>query len=394
MIGLAGRDLQERDHGAIGLAVLLNAQMGQFEHLLDPDAGVAQNLDDRPRHESADNVVSQVDSCLCPISQGIDAHPIGVFARGVLDVGVPLHGEGFFDRRGLGGVSQLDGLQVGGSGRRDECLDVRGEGRGACLHAVCPLGAALLLTSDVADADRTRDSPMCPRGGILVGPGGHIEVEAADRSQNALRVAARCSVWFGAQPLLPCGRLGFGQADCVDAGIGVFDWLPEQLHQVSACSVEAGVVLAGGDFSQVGNQEPANAGGSHVEAVDQFGGIEALGYQVAPQIVGFTGEQPAASSIMPHGVEIARRPAGRGQKISVAQHVLALQLGDWQSVDDADAHKVSDGSPRLQFGCALVLGSCEVAIPDRGFVGGCPVAVKTGLLVLDQPVVARANHAQ
>ncbi len=50
-----------------------------------------------------------------------------------------------------------------GSGRGDECIDVRCEGAGACLHAVCPLGPALLLTSDVADADRTRDSPVRPR---------------------------------------------------------------------------------------------------------------------------------------------------------------------------------------------------------------------------------------
>ena len=60
-------------------------------------------------------------------------------------------------------------------------------------------------------------------------------------------MAARCAVRFGAQPLFPLGCLSFGQADRVDAGIGVFDGLPEQLHEVSAGAVEAGVVLADGD---------------------------------------------------------------------------------------------------------------------------------------------------
>ena len=97
---------------------------------------------------------------------------------------------------------------------------------------------------------------------------------------------------------------------------------------------------------------------------------------------------------MPHGVKVARHPACRGQKVSIGQHVAAVQLGDRQSVDDADAYQVGDGSPFLHFGCAFLLRGGEVAIPGLWFVGGCPVAVETGLLVLDQPVVARANDAE
>ena len=77
-----------------GFAVLLDAQMGQFEHLFDPDTGVAQNFDDRPGHEGAGDGVGDVDSLLRSILQGIDAHSIGLLARCVLDVGAPRTAKG------------------------------------------------------------------------------------------------------------------------------------------------------------------------------------------------------------------------------------------------------------------------------------------------------------
>lgn len=71
--------------------------------------------------------------------------------------------------------------------------------------------------------------------------------------------------------------------------------------------------------------------------------------------------------------------------------MLAVQLGDWQPVADADTYQVGGGSPFLHFRCALVLRGGEVAIPRLRFVRGRPVTVEPRLLVLDQPVMAGTN---
>lgn len=74
--------------------------------------------------------------------------------------------------------------------------------------------------------------------------------------------------------------------------------------------------------------------------------------------------------------------------------MLAVQLGDWQPVADADTYQVGGGSPFLHFRCALVLRGGEVAIPRLRFVRGRPVTVEPRLLVLDQPVMAGTNDPQ
>jgi hypothetical protein len=123
-----------------------------------------------------------------------------------------------------------------------------------------------------------------------MGPGSYVKVEAADRSENTLGVPAWCSIGFGTQPFFPSGCLGLRQVDRVDAGVGVFDRFPEQLDEVSARSVQAGEVLAGGDLGEVGNQKASHAGRSDVEPVDEFGGTQRLGDEIVPQIISFVGE--------------------------------------------------------------------------------------------------------
>jgi hypothetical protein len=51
-VGLAGDDVQQRHQRAGGLGgVVAKRQLGQFQHLLDSHAGMAQCLDDRPGPE-------------------------------------------------------------------------------------------------------------------------------------------------------------------------------------------------------------------------------------------------------------------------------------------------------------------------------------------------------
>jgi hypothetical protein len=97
---------------------------------------------------------------------------------------------------------------------------------------------------------------------------------------------------------------------------------------------------------------------------------------------------------MPHGEKVAWRSAGRGQEVVVGQYMVTEQVGDRQSVHDADAHQMGNRSPFLHFRCVLLLRGGEVAVPGVRLVGRRPIAVEAGLFVLDQPLIAGTNDPE
>lgn len=196
MVGLGGADLQQWHHLSGRGVVLAQAQVCQFEHLLEAGAGPAQNLDDRPGPESLVFGNRGVESPvrlgdLTQDQRGGLPVPGGLAGPLVTDA---VHSELLARLRGAGGgqdPSSGGQLLLGGGG---EAGQDRGEGAGALVHA--GLTAALLFdgAAHVGVGDRARRGPLSPQDWFFQGPVLQVEVERADGEQDGLVVQPRPAV--------------------------------------------------------------------------------------------------------------------------------------------------------------------------------------------------------
>jgi hypothetical protein len=108
-IGLGRADLQQRHHLAGGRLILAQAQVGEFEEFLDPDAGAPQDLDHRGAPEGVVLLAFGVEtrSRIAIVADGGDEHcggpPVAVASTGASIPGL-LHAELLACRGVSGGV--------------------------------------------------------------------------------------------------------------------------------------------------------------------------------------------------------------------------------------------------------------------------------------------------
>jgi hypothetical protein len=166
-----------------GKAVLDQAVVGELGEFLDPDAGVAQDLDDGPGPERVVLLAGQVPPFPAAGLLGPGAgRRVGQAGSAELLApgGERLAGSGF-----AGGAEPGRGVRavaVGGGG------EGRQGGKPLAGPGVHPgLGSAdLLLVLDVAAADGAGHCPRSPAGGVVQGPPGEVEVEPADDHQDVV----------------------------------------------------------------------------------------------------------------------------------------------------------------------------------------------------------------
>jgi hypothetical protein len=139
-VGLGRGDHQQRDDLAIGALLLADAEVGELEELLDPDAAVPQDLHGRPFPEGQFLIDGEVEDLVCgkvaDPDAGLPAVTLAPFVACGPDtlVGTAVDGEGLVDRQRGGALEKLAEVVVavferaprewaaaaggGGSGRR------------------------------------------------------------------------------------------------------------------------------------------------------------------------------------------------------------------------------------------------------------------------------------
>ena len=280
-VGLGRRDLQQRDQFAgAGQPVLDEAVVGELEQLLGPDAGMAENFDDRPCPERV--VFLEVEVPLfaargitCPDASGRGVRPDGP------DQGLPGGGELLAGLRRPGGGEQRRGVMAplgggaGQDGQHGQPLPGPGVHPGfAAAHELPP--------GQVFWPDRPGRHPRAPPGGIFQGPFGQVQVEGPDAGQDVeiaeplhrdrgplTRAGGGC-LGPGRQSLLPAGGGLAGQAQRADARLVPLQVRPEAAGQLMGAVVQGHVVDGGPAFLQVADdQVPDGPAGDRV-TVDQF----------------------------------------------------------------------------------------------------------------------------
>jgi hypothetical protein len=155
---------------------------------------------------------------------------------------------------------------------------------GAGVHAGFGPGL-LLLVLDVAGADGAGDGPGSPAGGVVQGPLGEVEVERPDQHQgvaggladDGLLAAAARADGPDLDALLPGGGDVGWQVQGADAGVVVFDVLPEPSAQRDGQGGQGAVVDAGLALAQVVHEQVPDRPAGQVVAVDELLGGELAG---------------------------------------------------------------------------------------------------------------------
>ena len=252
LVELGRRDLQQGHHlTGIGQLVRGQREVGKFQHLLVPDSGVPQGLDDRPGPERL-------------ILGAFDVHMSGGVA--VFDPNTA--GATLVTGTGVGGdldpsvadTVECELLPNSHAGRRgqqlrhprrvlldtgDEIGQQRRQGSGALVHPGTPLTLVFHAATDVLVADRAAEHPGRP-GGVLGRPVRYVEVERADGEEHAVAVRPRQSLAVGAAletgAFLPRGSDVGRQVDGLQAGVVFLDVFPERSNQQTDEATQRDVV--------------------------------------------------------------------------------------------------------------------------------------------------------
>ena len=215
-VGLGGRDLQQRHELAgVGQPVLDEAVVAELEQFLDPDAGQAQDFDDRPRPERV--IFLPVEQPL--LAGGRVARPdvarVAVRPDGP-DEGLPGGGE-VLPRLGVAGCGQHSAgivTPAGGSAGQDRQDREAVAGPGVHPRLAAP---GELAPFQVFWPDRARGHPRAPAGRIVQRPFGQVQIERPDAGERVevaepldgdrrlLAGAGGGCRGPGPQPLLPRG---------------------------------------------------------------------------------------------------------------------------------------------------------------------------------------------
>ncbi len=251
--------------------------MGELEEFLDPDAGGAEHLDDRPGPEGVVFLPGQVVAFAAWVV-GPDPMPGLRAAVRVKDcppaVNVPPGGV----RLAAAACSAVwawcsaaERTSTGRTGRRSR---VR-----ASMRDLRRRSSLRVLTSVLAD--RAGRGPRPPAGRVLGRPAGQVQVEGADREQGVP----------AGEPWLPAVRLPAGgkqsvlvrsrcfqaaatprrQVQAADAGMVVLEVGPEVPAELLGQRVQAAVVQGGLAFLEVVDEQVADRAAGELVAVDQLG---------------------------------------------------------------------------------------------------------------------------
>jgi len=372
--------LQQRQDLAVGFAELADAQVGQLEHFLDADTGVPQRLDGRPGPEPLDLLPDGVDPLGFTGGGQADGAGIGAEREGQSGVVLVVQGECFAGLRGSGAVEQLDGPAVPAAGEVAEAGHQRGEGAGAALHALGGAAALRLVAADVTDADGARHRPRSPPGGLFMGPGGDVEVEAADGAEDAVGVAAGSAIGFGLDALFPTRSLFGSQRDGAQAGVVVLQVPPEQVDQDPGGVVQAAVVAGGTHLGDVVDEQPTDGGIGDPVTIDELGGSPLSPQKEGVEAVRGVAQQSGEFGVVPQRAEIAARPSRGAQTGAEVQDVLGGDVVQADAVVNAEADEGGVAVPGHPFADLFLLADLEQPIPTGAVVVPGPVPPEAGLL--------------
>src|SRR5258708_1300862 len=235
LVGLGGRDLQQRDQLAgTGQPVLHQAVVAEFEEFLDADAGGAQDLHDRPGPEGVLRFEGQV-AAPAGVVFGPDAA-----GPGPADEDRPSHDEGFPRLGALSRAEPGPGVFAvateGGHQRGEHGQALPGPRVHPCLALARGLAQDSLLLADGA-----RRHPGRPATGVFDCPAGQVQVEGPPQRQTlppahprddnlrALPGVGADLPGRGWQALLPLAPYLAAQVEAADAGIVGFEVGPEAI---------------------------------------------------------------------------------------------------------------------------------------------------------------------
>ncbi len=261
------------------MVVVVEIELGEFEQLLDPDAGVTKNLDHR---ETPEGVLL--------LDHHVETVPDG------LAVGVK-RGDPRMGHRMRRLVKTHEGAVPGGellaaAGRAcclqqrshvvivpfsdiGEFTDAHRTGAGSLVHSASQRQPPLPVGLDLGLRHRRPACPQAPTSRFLVRHLDEIAVEAAHGHQRRQRATSgdEIALRTPAPPkgLLPLGGDIVGQVDCVDARGDLLDLLPEHEAQLGDQRTQRRVVDAERPFGQIRDQQAAHRAAGDVVAIDEVG---------------------------------------------------------------------------------------------------------------------------
>jgi hypothetical protein len=256
--------------------------VGDLEHFLDPDAGVAEHLDAGPRPERLVGFQGEVAPGPAAIGGGgVDhAGSAGAACGGVGSQSGTAQGEA------VGGEG-VTGWGAGRGGEQRRCLTATGVGgvdqlgQQGCqfadplVHPRLAVLGHLGHPGHVAGVDRGRRRPRSPPTRLLQSPVAEVGVEGTDGHQDGVPILA-----FLAEPvvavadvlesLFPTSGHVIGQVEGVDAGVVEFQVPPEQQHQFRGELADRAVVQTRGSLVQVVDKQVPDRAARDVIPVDQL----------------------------------------------------------------------------------------------------------------------------
>ena len=218
--------------------------MGELEHLLDADTGVAEHLDNSPGPEAVIVFESEVAAGATTRRDGVDhAGTPGSAPGRIGDDRHPLQAlladlEASTCWSQSGGIQQISGVAtptVGG-------LHQGGQGGSQFPDALVHAGGRplplLVLSEHVPATNRVGHRPDGPAAGIFEGPGGQVGVEGADRHEDGVGVLPEpadmvVAVADVAESLLPPAGHVVCKVQGIDAWFVELQVPPEQQHQLA-----------------------------------------------------------------------------------------------------------------------------------------------------------------
>ncbi len=393
-IGLGRGDLQHRHHLAGGgQGVGDEAVVGEFQHLLDPDAGVPQDFHRGPGPERRLLLVGQVSPPAGGHVGGVDA--AGLSGPAALEL-LPGDEEPSTGRRrasradaGLGVLAlPVDGAKQGGQQRQ--------LGPGPLVHPGLHPGPGLLRRALVR-LDRTRRHPGRPPRRIVGGPPGDVLVERPDEHQLAAEVHPRphrvaLGVTDVGQAFLPrLGDLG-RQSQRVDAGMVDLQVAPEQPAQVAGDGTQRDVVELGSPLGEVLDQQVPDGPALDAVPVDDLLDAAAALDAKCPKPQRRAGRQHAG--LLEQGVE--QRPARTAPEVVFLQRGGQLDAVTDGDVTDQAALADHDPGELVQGvgpGCGCrVLSELFEPLESIGVAGGPGLGEHHRQALPQQPRVAGADR--